>query len=99
MRFPQVKRGKAPAGPEAALPGAAGAWARPVPAALRALPAAVPTFVISVCPARISACGPWDPPGYRALILPGHGLQSKAYYSVNDPVLSSEDLGQGLHAN
>lgn len=36
---------------------------------------------------------------YRALILLGHGLRAKAYYSVNDPALSSGDLGQRLHAN
>lgn len=36
---------------------------------------------------------------YRALILLCHGLQAKAYYSVNDPALSSGDLGQRLHAN
>lgn len=36
---------------------------------------------------------------YRALILLGHRLQAKAYYGVNDPALSSGNLGQHLHAN
>lgn len=72
---------------------------QPLPGAPRALAEAVPTSVISVCPGQISACGQRDPLCYGALILPGHGLQPKAYYSVNDLVFSSEDLARGLHAN
>lgn len=97
LRFPQVTRSPVPSElPRARrqpLPGAAR------PGASRAPAGAIATSVISMCPGQISACGHRDPPCYRALILLGHGLRSKAYYSVNDLVFSSEDLGQGLHAN